>query len=374
MRRLAVALAVLIGSCLAPAAASAALTIASPTASTTLRANQTLTVAWSGDGDAAANNTRYSYLLFTSTTTSGWSVHIDLTRAAVTAHSLAFTPDTTAVAFLTGHPDVPSVTFAPSAVPDQQMLPAGTYTIDLYIEDAVAGDAARASTVQLTIQSQCDVGTYSSNGWPPCTPASSGHYVPFVGATTELPCDPGTFANSGASFRCLDVPPGTYAPTPGATAPTNCSVGTYQANPGQVTCEFAPAGTYVALEAALAPTPCPTGTTSPIGATSAAACVAEAAAATAAAPAATSETPRSNACTVAKGATITAACVARQLGVSIKRPITSRLALPSGAQGACAVRRHRIRGIAAGSCSVLLVVGKRGSMPKTYRTTVVVGA
>lgn len=367
MRRL-VALLIGLAFLVVPAQALAALAITSPLPSATYHSDESLTVSWNADGDSAANNVHTSYLLFTG---ASWSVTINLSDTAIAAHTIVFKPSDTVVAFRAANPNVTSVTSTP--LPSSRMLPADTYAIDLFILNTSGNTAARASTVLLSIVDQCAAGSYSADGWPSCTQTTRGHYASTPGSTVQLPCQPGTFAATVGNSTCFGVPPGTYAPESGAETPTDCAVGTYQDEPGQIRCKTPPAGTFVAVAGALSTTPCPQGTTSPAGSVSATACVgSETGQRTDAGSAASTKiTP---ACVVARGTFVTGACVAGQLGVSIAKPITVRLALPRGSQTACVVRHNRIRGVKAGSCRVVVVVVKPGTKPKTYRATVTIGA
>jgi len=353
---------------LVPGQALAALAMTNPAPSTTIRSNQSLTVSWNADGDASANNVHPSYLLFTG---AFWTVQINLNRNAVIAHTLVFKPNDTATAFRGVNTNATSVVITPAQ--SSLMLPADTYAVELFILNSVGGIAARAGTVQLAIEDQCDVGTYSSDGWPPCTLATAGHYVSTSGSTSQFDCAPGTFAGTLASRVCYDVPPGTYASGPAATVPTDCGVGSYQDVPGQTLCKGAPSGSFVAVIGAVSATPCPPGTTSPAGSISVAACVGSETSqridAVSAAPTATTTV-----CVVALGTIVRSACVAGQLGISIAKPTSAHLVLARGKQSVCVIRSGRIRGTKVGSCRVVLVVIKPGSRPKTYRATVTIGA
>ena len=353
---------------LVPGDALASLTLTSPADSTSLHANQTLTVSWTPDGDATANDAAPSYLLFTGTY---WTTRITLNQAGIRAHSFSFRPNETVASLLANHgPNVLAAAVTPPIGSDY-VLPGGVYAIDLFILDGTGGVHDRASAVGLNVVDQCGVGTYSLDGWPPCTQATPGHYVFTGGSTNQLPCAPGTFVGIFGNYTCDLAPPGGYVPIAAATAPTDCSAGTYQDEPGQIACKTAPAGSFVATTGATAAIPCPAGASSPPGSTAASACVTPP---TVARTDTASATPAAPSCVIAGGKSVTAACVARQLGISIAKPTTSRLALPSGKQAACVVRRKRIIGSATGSCRVLLVVAKPGSMPKTYRATVIISA
>jgi hypothetical protein len=342
-----------------PGQALAALQITSPQSSAAVRSNQSLTVAWTGDGDTAANGDHLSYLLFTG---AFWSVRIDLNHDAIAAHSLVFAPNDTIATFRASHSDVQAVSTTPASA-DSIMLPPDTYAIDLYVLDGTGGTFARASAVQLSIQDRCAPGTYSADGWPPCTLAEPGHYVFNGGATSETPCDPGMFAAEAGDFECHDAPPGSYIDVPGATEALLCDFGTYQPRGGQRTCVDSPPNAYVDTRGATTYSDCPAGATSPPASTSADACISDA-------MASHGKTP----CSVAKHHVITAACVARQLGIGRTRSVRLRLGLSRRVQVACAMRGHRIIGTAPGACRVRLVVARHGVKTRTYRAVVTIHA
>lgn len=254
----------------------------------------------------------------------------------------------------------------------ETLLRAATWTVTLETFDSNGVRTAIGTSAPFTVYGYCEVGTYSASGWGPgCIFARAGYYVYNAGETTETPCEPGTFQPNTGSMSCIDSLPGTYIDHRSAVSGDACARGTYQPGFRQTSCIDAPANTYVDALGATAYTDCPAGTTSPPASTSASACVAPTSASDSAASAGTTRSPT---CTVTRGQIVTAACVARQLGISIARPKRSRLSLAPRRQAACAVKRRTIRGVSAGSCSVILVVTAPAAMPKTYRATVTISA
>ena len=86
---------------------------------------------------------------------------------------------------------------------------------------------------------------------PGSAPDESGQCAPCFGGTHSIdgtaciPCDPGTFASSGA-VSCNTCSPGTYS-TGGASICSECGPGTYQGSTGQASCNPCPAGTFTTL-------------------------------------------------------------------------------------------------------------------------------
>lgn len=66
----------------------------------------------------------------------------------------------------------------------------------------------------------CDVGTWSSDGYLPCTPADIGYFVDSQGATVQLPCPDGTTTTAPGATNISDC----QAPAAEATAPSTPAV------------------------------------------------------------------------------------------------------------------------------------------------------
>lgn len=132
---------------------------------------------------------------------------------------------------------------------------------------------------------QCVAGTYSANGFAPCTNATPGNYVPNVGATSAIPASLGHFVAGSAATAEQPCVAGSYAPTTGASSCTlasagsyvataaasvqlPCNAGRYSAVAGMIACTPASVNFYVPTTGATAQIPCPLGATSGVGATS----------------------------------------------------------------------------------------------------------
>lgn len=100
---------------------------------------------------------------------------------------------------------------------------AGTWTIH------ATQDRSFATWVDTT---PCAPGTYSDTGFGTCTPADPGHSAAGPGATSQQPCDLGTYQPDGGQAACLPAPTGSYVDTTGATEATPCPAGTTTAGPG----------------------------------------------------------------------------------------------------------------------------------------------
>jgi hypothetical protein len=71
---------------------------------------------------------------------------------------------------------------------------------------------------------QCQPGTFSATGAPPCTSCVPGSAQPSTGATQCVECAPGKIAPSAGSATCSACPTGTYQPASAAISclPCNC--------------------------------------------------------------------------------------------------------------------------------------------------------
>lgn len=358
---------------LLPAAASAAgVTFTAPAAGVSQRATGTFTFSWTLAGGTQVDNTTTHPAVLR--LTHGATNHdIKLTKTMTeTTQTLSFagTANAAELGALSG------VAGTSGMVADDQVFgEAVTWTATLTVYDNVGQVSATGTSPSFEVWTQCSVGQYSGDGWGPgCVPAEPGYYVALPGQTSQASCLPGTFTADLGGFACHDAPPGTYIDHPTASGAVPCAPGTYQPRFGQVRCVDAPPGAFVDTFGATEFTPCPSGTTSPVASTTAAACVATAPPAATDERAAPAVAATTTACVVAHRAIITANCVARQLGVSISRPADLRVGLARGIQKACRVRAHRIRGVAAGSCRVVLTVRPQGGRTKTYRATVTISA
>ncbi len=119
----------------------------------------------------------------------------------------------------------------------------------------------------------CLPGTYQPyTAQMTCANASLGHYVPFVGATEQLPCQPGQQTSQEGSAHCSNCSIGS-APTRARDACEHCPAGTFSAgnacidcpsgtfseDAGSLECSTTPMGYYSPLRSQSA-VPCPTGT------------------------------------------------------------------------------------------------------------------
>jgi Domain of unknown function (DUF4214) len=112
----------------------------------------------------------------------------------------------------------------------------------------------------------CEPGTYSIDGFTPCTVANAGNYVDMPGATMATPCALGSYQPLPGQTSCDLASPGHYVAVLGSVTQTPCSAGSYQPGIGASGCTLASAGSFVALPGATSQTPCALGTTSGIGA------------------------------------------------------------------------------------------------------------
>lgn len=70
---------------------------------------------------------------------------------------------------------------------------------------------------------KCSAGTFSPAGIA-CLPAPAGFYIPGKGATTFLPCRPGTFSTAGAT-TCTSCSGGLHTSLPASTKCIACAEG-----------------------------------------------------------------------------------------------------------------------------------------------------
>ncbi|MGO9879185.1 MAG: hypothetical protein ACLPSM_07500 [Acidimicrobiales bacterium] len=106
----------------------------------------------------------------------------------------------------------------------------------------------------------CSAGTYSTNGYLPCTAAPAGSYVPTTGSTSATLCPPGTYSATSGAVVCTQAPAGSYDSGTGNTSASLCAIGYYSSSPGSSACTPAPAGSYVPTSGSSSATLCPPGT------------------------------------------------------------------------------------------------------------------
>ena len=90
----------------------------------------------------------------------------------------------------------------------------------------------------------CSPGTYSTNGYLPCTTAPAGYYDAGPGNTTATPCAQGTYSATAGRAACTPADPGYFVPGSGSSAETICPAGTYTGTQGNTGCTLAPVGSY----------------------------------------------------------------------------------------------------------------------------------
>jgi hypothetical protein len=194
-------------------------------------------------------------------------------------------------------------------------IPYGTYSITVEYQDELGNPVAESTVAGVTLKAPlCQPGFYSATTEEPCTEASPGHYTEGTGATTQTPCEAGTYnpnngSTSGAdclqaslgnyveligqsteqecaigtfasiihSEVCVEAEPGHYVAHSGSASQQECVAGTYSERTEATTCSTTPEGNYSAT-GATTPIPCDPGTNDPhTNSTSSAACELDAA-------------------------------------------------------------------------------------------------
>ena len=110
----------------------------------------------------------------------------------------------------------------------------------------------------------CDPGSFSADGFPPCTLADPGHFVAGLGEDHQSACEPGTFQPSAGQISCFVAPPGRFVPFSGAEFPSDCQPGSFQPLAGQTSCLPADPGHFVDHTGATSQSECPSGTFQPL--------------------------------------------------------------------------------------------------------------
>lgn len=282
---------------------------------------------------------------------------------------------------------------------DGWFLPPDTYDMTMIVYDpSNAGSVSgEISVLGIQIVGPCMEGSWSSDGYDVCTNATPGHYVDTPGATFERDCEAGLFIAVEGAWRCLLSPVGYFVAGPGAESAQPCPAGSYQPEMGQAACLLAPRGSFVAASGAARATPCatgsyqpaqgqvgclvapantyvdsdphistadcPTGSMSAKGSSSVADCIL---------PEAVMDKSAPPACRLAVRTTISAACVAKALSVSLAGARSVVLRPSRSKQAACRIVKGRIKTIAAGVCSVVLVVKPKHGKAVTHRASVTV--
>lgn len=173
-------------------------------------------------------------------------------------------------------------------------LKSGSYKLRLTYQDFLGNAPASSRVSEVTLETRCARGYYSTSGEAPCKAAEPGYWVGSVGATSQIACEAGTYNPYDAAVSCLPAPEGRYAPAAsafailcpagthdphefsttaaacaadalgtwsgvGAAQATLCEAGTFAPNPESFICEAATPGHYVEAEGASSQRPCPGG-------------------------------------------------------------------------------------------------------------------
>ena len=115
---------------------------------------------------------------------------------------------------------------------------------------------------------RCAVGTFSTSGNTPCSPAPAGRFVSIVGATSATACAAGTYQNLTGQAACIPSSVGHFVSASGSVAQIPCPAGSFQNQTGQTSCIAAAPGFFVDATGAATQTACPEGKVSAASATS----------------------------------------------------------------------------------------------------------
>ncbi|CUS06283.1 exported protein of unknown function [Candidatus Promineifilum breve] len=147
--------------------------------------------------------------------------------------SFSFTSDVDGFSLTDNHPILTYTNATPGVVAINESNPAGYATSALCDN----GDSATGGNLSITLNpgddvsctftnTICQPGYFDTAATWACAPAGAGYYVDTVGASAQLPCQPGNYQPNSAAVSCLQADAGYYATGPAATAQTACPSGT----------------------------------------------------------------------------------------------------------------------------------------------------
>ena len=147
--------------------------------------------------------------------------------------SFSFTSDVDGFSLTDNHPILTYVNATPGVVAINETNPAGYATS----ASCSNGDSATNGNLSITLNpgddvsctftnTICQPGYFDTAATWACAPAGAGYYVDTVGASAQLPCQPGNYQPNSAAVSCLQADAGYYATGPAATAQTACPDGT----------------------------------------------------------------------------------------------------------------------------------------------------
>ena len=103
----------------------------------------------------------------------------------------------------------------------------------------------------------CEPGSY---GTTTCVEAEPGFHVPTAGATSQTPCDAGTYSDTAGAVSCTDASPGYFVALSQSSAQEACPAGHYSANAAATECTPATKGHFVGSAAQSSQAQCVAGT------------------------------------------------------------------------------------------------------------------
>jgi len=145
----------------------------------------------------------------------------------------------------------------------QTPCPPGQYQSDSGSEGCVDPPPGQIASPDGTDTSLCPSGKYKPEGQTSCIDASPGHFVNESGASSQTPCQSGTYQEEPGQTGCEMASPGSFVSEEGSTGQTPCPKGEFQSYGGQESCNPAMPGHHVPEAGAMSQTSCRPGNYQP---------------------------------------------------------------------------------------------------------------
>ena len=254
-------------------------------------------------------------------------------------------------------------------------LPAGEYDFRLTTKNASDSSIVTTTTSGVNLRVRCDAGYFSTDGYTPCAPATSGHFASADG-TANVECPVGEYQPSIGSSSCIPAEIGFYVSETGATEPLACPAGSTTTTVGQSSCTLIETEDSSTTSTSSTSTSVPQSTstsstsTTPITTTTITMPSTTTTTTSIAVPIVIAAAPK--ACTAKKSRNISRSCLVQNAKITVAASSKVVIKVAAASKKVCTLKGTVLKALKKGTCSTTLTVTPKGKKSKTYRARVIV--